>query len=185
VFGAPPAEARAQWLIWPFAGAKFAGSTNIVDLDAAASDTKFTLGASVTLLGDGVLGIEADVAYTPRFFDTGAGLIASSSLTTVTGGVILAVPRSVTRESLRPYVVGGVGLMHVGIDDVVNVLPVDTNLLGLTLGGGAIGTLSDRTSLRFELRHFRNLTTADEDVVSFGSLRLSFWRATVGLTLRY
>lgn len=180
-----PATASADWLITPYAGWKFAGDSNIVNAQRGAGATKFMLGGSLTLLGDGILGVEADFGYVPRFFEreTVDPLIVSSSVTTVTGNVILAAPRSVTRESLRPYALGGVGLMHVGIEDLLGIHQVETNLFCLTLGGGAIGAITPTTSLRFELRHFRNLTPEGESA-SFGS-RLSFWRATVGVTLRY
>jgi hypothetical protein len=182
-----PATASAEWLIWPYLGLKFAGSTSLADPEEGAGATKLTLGGSVTLLGDGVLGIEGDFGYSPRFFerDLPEPRITSSSVLTLTGSVMAAVPRSVTRDSLRPYVLGGLGLMHVGIDYVADLLPpVDSNVLCLSLGGGAIGPITQRTSVRFEIRHFRNLTAEDEDL-SFGTTRLSFWRATVGVTLRY
>jgi hypothetical protein len=181
-----PASASAEWLIWPYIGLKFAGSTTLPDLEQAADNTNLTIGGSITILGEGILGVEGDVGYSPRFFEreTEQIIIASSSVSTVTGNVIVAVPRSVTRESLRPYALGGIGLMHVGIDDVLDFAP-DRNFLCLSIGAGAIGAVSQRTSIRFELRHFRNLTTEDEESVSFGRTRLSFWRATVGVTLRY
>jgi Outer membrane protein beta-barrel domain len=179
-----PVAASADWFITPFIGAKFKASTSIVNLDQGASNTRLTWGVSVTILSDNIFGVEAEFGYSPRFFERSSGmLVARSNVLTLTGNVLAAVPRSITRESLRPYAVGGVGLMHVGIADVADLFPVDTNLLGVTFGGGAIGRLTSRTSLRFEVRHFRNLTREDTDVVSIGPTRLSFWRATVGVSL--
>jgi hypothetical protein len=181
----PPAYASADWILTPFIGLKMGGDTNFVDLDQGAGATKLTLGGSVGLLGDGVLGVEADFGYSPRFFETATrGLVFRSAVTTLTGNVILTTPRELTRESLRPYFVGGLGLMRATIDYVAGVFQVDSNLLGLSVGGGAIGAITARTSLRFDVRHFKNISKEDVGV-GFGTTRLGFWRLTAGLTLRY
>jgi hypothetical protein len=179
-----PAAASADWFITPFIGGKFAGTTNVVDLDEGARNAKFALGVSTTILSDEIFGIEAELGYFPRFFERSSGtLVARSNVLTVMGNVIAAVPRRVTRDSLRPYAIGGVGLLHLGINDLAGLFPVSSNLLGLTLGGGAIGHLTSRTSLRIEVRHFRNISREEKDVVGFGPTRLTFWRATVGVSL--
>lgn len=182
-----PTAAEAGWIITPFIGLKFAGKTNFVDLEKGAGETKVTLGGSVGLLSDGVFGLEADFGYSPRFFQGAGstGLVTRSNVTTFMGNVIVAAPLRVTRESLRPYAVGGLGLMHAGIDDVLHVFKVNSNLLGLVVGGGAIGPLTNTASLRFDLRYFKNLSKADGPLLGFGATQLSFWRATAGVTLRY
>jgi hypothetical protein len=178
--------ARADWFVTPFIGVKFAGSTNFVDLETGgAENTKLTLGACAGVVSDGMLGVEADVGYSPRFFERASGsLIARSNVLTVMGNVIVTVPRSVTGYALRPFFSGGGGLMHVGIDDIANVFGVDSNLFGINVGGGAVGGLTARTSVRFDLRYFRTVTNESEDSVGFGATRLSFWRLGVGLTIR-
>jgi hypothetical protein len=129
--------------------------------------------------------VEADVAVTPQFFGGGAQqLITSSVETTLTGNFILAVPKVITQESLRPYLVAGLGLMHTRVSTSLGVLDTKSNLLGLDIGGGAIGMLSPRAGARFELRHFKNVTN-DSGAVTIGGAKLSFWRLTAGLVLRY
>lgn len=182
------AFAQADLLVIPFLGLKFAGHTNIVDpanpLQPAGA-TKTTFGVSTEVLTDNVLGIEADFAHTPHSFESGVGrLTAQSNVTTVTGNVVFAVPKTITRESLRPYIVAGVGLMHVHLQTIGNVFNTNSNLLALDVGGGVIGFLSPRAGARFELRHFKNLSKGSE-AVTFGSTRLSFWRLTAGLTIKY
>jgi hypothetical protein len=181
-----PVAASADWFITPFLGIKFASSTSIVDLEQGASNPKMTLGVSATILSDRILGIEGELGYSPRFFERSgtSDLIARSNVTTLFGNVVFAVPRAITRDSLRPYAVAGVGLIHVGIDDASGILPVDTNLVGIGIGGGALGRLTNRTSLRFEVRHIRNLAPTTESVVpDFGVTRIKYWRATVGVAL--
>lgn len=182
-----PAPAAADWLVTPYIGLKFGGETNLVDLEDAAGDTKLTLGASFSRLGDGILGLEVDFGYAPSYFQRGDGpdLVSGSAVTTLTGNVIVAVPRRLIGESLRPYVLGGVGLIHVREDYVGDVFRVNSNLLGWTVGAGAIGPLTNRTSLRFEVRRFANLSGQAEPVVGTLRARLDFWRATVGLTVRF
>jgi len=182
-----PAAASADWFITPFLGIKFASSTSIVDLELGASNPKMTLGGSATILSDRILGIEGELGYYPHFFERsgGSGLVTRSNVTTLFGSVVFAVPRAITRDSLRPYALAGVGFIHVGIDDLLGLLPVDTNLVGLGIGGGALGRLTNRTSVRFEVRHIRNLVPANENVLDFGTTGrpIKYWRATVGVSL--
>jgi len=184
----PAAGSAQDLLLVPFFGAKFGGHTNIVDPASPAEPggaTKPTFGVSAVVLGNGVLGVEGDLEHTAHFFERGiGGLIAQSNVTTLTGNVVFAVPRQITQESLRPYVVAGVGLLYVHIQTQANIFNTNSSLLGLDVGGGVIGMLSPRAGARFELRHFKNLTQ-DDEAVTFGSTRLSFWRLTAGLVLRY
>jgi opacity protein-like surface antigen len=179
-----PAGAAADWIVTPFAGLKFGGETNFVDLEREAGKTKVAVGGAGGWLGDGVFGWEVDLAHVPRFFQRGgAGLVASSHVTTLTGSVLVALPRRLTRESLRPYAVGGVGVMHVAIVDVLRVFKVDSTVAGLAVGGGVMGPLSRHASLRLDLRYLRNLTESDDP--AFGATTLRFWRATAGVVLHY
>lgn len=182
-----PASAAADWLLTPYVGLKFAGDTNFVDLEKAAGETSLMFGGSAGLLGEGALGVEVDFGYSPRFFQRAdrGGLVLRSNVTTLTGNLIVAAPLRWTRQSLRPYLVGGLGLMHAGIDDVLGVFRVNSNLLGLDVGGGVIGFVSDRTGVRLEIRHFKNLNQQGDEGVGFGATRLSFWRASAGVVLRY
>jgi hypothetical protein len=178
------APAHADFFITPFAGIKFAGTASIVELDSGASNTKFTLGGIASVLGDGLFGVEADVAYLPRFFERSSGtLVVRSHVFTLMGNVVVAVPRTITGYSLRPFVSGGAGLMHVNIEDVADLLPVNSNLFGLNVGGGAVGPLTPLMDVRMELRWFKSLTSGNETPLLPGTA-LSFWRAAVGITIR-
>jgi hypothetical protein len=182
----PPAEAHADWLITPFLGTSLAGETTFLIFEEGGG-RKLTLGASVALLSDGIVGIEAEVGHTPRFFEgvNRLGLVLTSRVTTLSGNVIVAAPLAVTRESLRPYLVGGLGLMQARSKHAAGLFPVDEDLLGLNIGAGAIGFVTERTGLRFDLRHFKAVTGTDGPRARPGVSRLSFWRATAGVTIRY
>jgi hypothetical protein len=191
-----PREARADYLFVPFIGGAFAGKTSFYDAEQAfgedieggSGSTQLIFGGSVGWLSQGIIGFEGDFSYGPRFFETDneAGEIAASHLVTVSGSVIVAAPLRVTGYSLRPYLIGGLGLMHSGITYVTASAfpPVDDDSVGFNIGGGAIGFLSPRTGVRFELRHFRTFDREPNEVSAEVSSKLSFWRLTVGLVIR-
>ena len=98
------------------------------------------------------------------------------------------MPQAITGYSLRPYAVAGVGLLHAGAEEAAlqPFARFDANLLGLNLGGGAIGMLSNRTGVRFDVRNYRNLKPDNSaTTTTSGSLRISFWRASFGVVVRY
>ena len=180
-----PALAQTDLLIVPFVGAKFKGHTSIAIGEPTVSRKRITFGVSTLLLTDNILGVEGDVEQTPQFFGPGTGqLVTSSLVTTLTGNIILTMPKAITQESLRPYLVSGLGLMHARVSTAAGLLDTKSNLLGLDIGGGAIGMLSPRAGARFELRYFKNLTN-DSGAVTIGGTRLSFWRLSAGVVLRY
>ena len=191
------ADARADFFITPFLGSAFAGSTTLLDLESAASLKHWTFGGSAAWMSDQVFGVEADFSMVPGFLrNSGVDpLVTESRVTTLTGSVIAALPLSVTRESLRPYIVGGLGLIRGTAEDTLQLnercidgqtpgVTCPGDWLGLQLGAGAIGLITNRAGVRFDLRHFRTLS---RDVTLLGerTSKLSFWRATVGVSLRY
>jgi Outer membrane protein beta-barrel domain len=180
-----PGTASAEWQIKPFLGLTLGGGTTFLDLEEAAGDPNFVYGASVQWLGD-IFGVEGDVGFGPGFFESGdQTIVTDSEVTTVTGSVVVALPRRATQYTLRPYLVGGFGLMHVRKADPANVFDPTTNLAAINVGGGATGFLTDRVGLSWELRYFRNVSGPDvESGVTFGEARLSFWRATMAVVFR-
>jgi opacity protein-like surface antigen len=93
------------------------------------------------------------------------------------------VPLVLTGYSLRPYAIGGIGLIRSSITLIALLDSVDDNSLGFNVGAGAIGFLTPRTGVRFELRHFRTLQR-QADLAGEVSARLSFWRFTAGVVIR-
>lgn len=181
-------SAGADFLVTPFFGTTFGGSTTLLDLEiGATSERHWLYGGSAGWLSDHVIGVEADFVLVPGFFesdrDSGTGLVVSSLVTTLSGNVIATLPLSVTRESLRPYVTGGIGLVRASVEDLIGLNEAG-NWVGLQLGAGAIGMLSDRAGVRFDLRNTRTFSR-DNTLRGERTSKLSFWRATVGVTLRY
>jgi hypothetical protein len=59
------APAGADLHITPFVGVVFAGNTNILDLENAASEKKLIYGGTVGVVGDGPLGLEGEASRSP------------------------------------------------------------------------------------------------------------------------
>ena len=180
------AQAATEWQIRPFAGVTFGGGTTLLDLESAAGHPHVVTGIGGALLGD-VIGVDADLGYLPGFFENGnLHLVSRSSVITFTGNVVIGVPRHLTAYTLRPYVVGGFGLMHARIDDLQDLFPVRATLPAVDVGGGATGFLSNRIGLNWELRYFRSVSgSIDPRAISLLPEQLSFWRASMALVVRY
>ena len=180
------AEVSAEWHVKPFLGMAFGGSTTFVDVEDAAGTPTAVLGVSGVLLGE-VVGLDIDFSRATGFFESGDGrLVVDSSVTTLAGSAIVALPRRLNEYGLRPYFVAGAGLMRVRIEHRLSVLNVADTLPALQLGGGATGFVTDRVGLNWEVRHFRTIRgTSVGRGVSFGPERLSFWRGTMAVVIRY
>jgi hypothetical protein len=187
-----PRATRADYLFMPFIGGTFARETVFsIGAEPDESSKHVIFGGSASWLSAGILGVEGEFAYAPSFFEverppaSPPSDIQNSKLFTLSGNVIAAVPLSVSNYSLRPYAIGGIGLIHSSIAYTgVFPLPVDDNSMGFNVGGGAIGFLTRRTGVRFELRHFRTFERGPSEFEDVGP-RVSFWRFTVGAVIRY
>lgn len=190
-----PVSAHADWLLAPFLGLTFQGETTLLDNESAAGKAHWSFGGVVSLVGAGPIGAEGLILYTPGFFQQDnppliGGVpppdVIESRALAIMGNVVLTTPRKWNEYGLRPFVSGGIGLLRASAKDSFDLLPVNANLLGYNVGGGAIGFLTERTGLRFELRYFSNLKPSDSpEAIAIGRVQLSYWNANVGVVLRY
>jgi hypothetical protein len=195
LFFAASSSASAEWQFAPIIGYTFKGSTTIIDLQGTADDVHRHLGAAVSLLGAGPVGVEGIFLVTPSFFGGGDDInadlarVSSSRLTTLMGNVVLTTPRAWNEYGLRPFVSGGAGLIRSAQTPRENVLPFALNALGYNVGGGAVGFLSDSVGLRFDLRYFR-MQPQDGQLDSGFPIsleeraRLRFWTLSIGVVFR-
>jgi hypothetical protein len=194
-----PRAAAAEWQFTPSIGFTFAGTTTLVDFQQAAGKRHTDFGGSVALLGEGVIGAEVLVIFVPGFFETArtplstdvARVELKSSLTSaLMANVILTTPRRWTEYGLRPFVSGGFGVLHSSQTFAVNpvttveLFPVDTGMAGYNIGGGAVGFLTKRTGVRFDLRYYRSLHDTDKGTMAIGLARLHYMTASIGLVFR-
>ena len=170
----------------PFVGATFGGDTTFVDPEKASGRTKPAIGVSAVFLGE-LLGGEVDVFDGPGFFGTGSDLVKSSRVTAFTGNVIVAAPRRATEYSLRPYLVGGVGLMHVRRTTLFNVFDISAVLPTIDVGGGAVAFVTNRVGINGDVRRFQSVgaNPSSGGLAFAAEQHLSFWRAAVAVVIRY
>ncbi len=183
-----PGEARAEWQVRPFIGFTFGGATNFVDPQGAIDSQNVIIGASGGWLGE-IFGLEADFGRAPGFFQTESAfesLVQQSAVTTLTGNIVIAMPRSMAGYGLRPYFSGGVGVMHIDVLGQFELTDYTRTLPALSFGGGVTGFVSNTVGLSWDVRRLSTLLGEGETLGnSLGREHLSFWRATMAVALRY
>lgn len=187
----PAAAVAADWYLTPAVGATFHGNTSVVDLEGGAAKIHLQVGGSAGLVTSGVVGVEAVTVFTPAFFrGQSPSKLKYGRTFALMGNAVFTLPRRWTEYSLRPFVSGGLGVMRASLLDnppLINtgaLLPVKSNFAGYNVGGGAVGFLSARTGVRFDLRYYSSLHRPDQGPVAFGRVHLSYLTASVGIVLR-
>jgi len=198
-----PRAASAEWHFTPLLGVTFGGSTTFVDLQRGTDKPHMNFGGAVSRFGQGVIGVEGLVIYTRNFFEFNGARdpadeiprpeIDKSYTFTMMGNVVLTVPKRWTEYFLRPYVSGGFGLIRaVSMDqprDAVqadSLFAVDSTMPAFNIGGGAIGFLTQRTGLRFDIRYhggLRREPNPNENVTG-SELHFRYMTAQIGVVIR-
>lgn len=183
-----PVSAAAEWHLVPMVGITTLGSTSIFDPEEGSGRTHGNLGGAVSWLSSGLFGVEALATWTPSFFAGEPGAldvkpveVNSSRALSLMGNFVVTLPQRWTEYGLRPFVSAGLGLMHARHDDIV--FPVEVNVRGFNVGGGAVGFLTRRVGLRFDVRYHSTLNPS-EDTPSFGSGHLRYVTGSIGLVFR-
>lgn len=172
------APARAQGFVSPFIGVDFGGDAQCPNL-TGCEDNKINAGVSFGAMGD-VLGFEEEIAYAPNFFGSAAGL--SSRVLTLMSNVML-VPKI---GPVRPYVVGGIGLIKTHVDlTTTSVFTTNDNSLGWDVGGGVIGFIGDHVGLRGDLRYFHAFQDLTVLGFTLSDSKLNYGRASAGVVLKF
>jgi hypothetical protein len=184
-----PAAAAAEWQVRPFIGFTFGGFTTFVDPDQAIETKNLVMGLSGGWLGE-IFGFEADFGRAPGFFQVDQGrepvLVRTSAVTTLTGNVVIALPRRMAGYGLRPYFSGGAGLIHLDTFGTFGGVLHNRTLPSLSFGGGATGFLTSTVGLNWDIRRLNTLRGEGETLGnSVGREQLSFWRVTMSVALRY
>jgi Outer membrane protein beta-barrel domain len=178
-----PAAARADGLIIPFIGANFAGNSG-KELSNAIDAGRLNWGASLGYMGGGILGIEADIGYSPDFF--GKTDIGGSSVLTATGNLLIGVPiGGQTGVGFRPYGLVGLGVIRSKVDAFGDLLSLDNSEAAWDFGGGAMFFFGTHVGVRGDLRYFRTFGDVDFDLIDERPRNLDFARASAGLILRF
>lgn len=191
---AAPAHASADWLFTPFIGVNWGGAatTSIEGEDFEDEfERRMNFGASLGWMGAGIAGFEIDFGYSPNFFEETSGddnfEFGDSNVTTLMANVVLGAPiGGQTGLGIRPYAVGGIGIIKSRIDDAEQLFDVDKNNWGFNLGAGVTAFMSDNFGIRGDVRYFRSLEDEEQgDDLDIGLADFRFWRGTVGATFRF
>jgi hypothetical protein len=157
-------SARADGFVEPFAGVTFGGT---------ADTQRYVYGGRVGFVGNAA-GFEVDFGYAPNFFsgsDKFADFNGKLNITTLMANLLIGgAPH---RGGVRPYVVGGFGLMR-----------------GLVHSPNDFFSDVTRNDFGFDVRYFRSLTGSSDngfllDPTQFDLGDFSFWRATGGVLFRF
>ena len=182
LLAALPAPARGDWLFTPSIGPTFAADTD--------GREHFTYGVAIGWMSSGIFGWEADVSFTPEFFEGGDSdfdLDGGSNVVTAMGNVIIGVPFGGQRDAgFRPYVTGGLGMLQTEARSSNDLFHVDNSEFGFNVGAGALGFLTDHVGVRGDIRYLRSFVDPNEDNefdISVG--KFDYWRAMAGLTFRW
>ena len=186
--------ASADVLLTPYLGVTFGSGVEFAGLvDFDEFDKKTTYGGTLTWMGDGILGFEADFGITPDFFELPTGGFdtdfGDTNVTSLMGNIVLGIPIGGTSgPGFRPYGSAGLGLLRSRIETSGLFDDLSSNDFGINFGGGAYILFSDSVGIRGDLRYFRSMLGDDEgllDILDFDLGSFDFWRATVGVTFRF
>jgi opacity protein-like surface antigen len=173
-----PMQARADGFVTPWVGTSF--GSNIQNGQAS-------LGVSAGGMGAGIIGGEADFGWSPSAFGTKSDF-GNNTVMTLMGNLIVGVPIGGTHGGgVRPYFVGGVGLMRTQIDGgTLAKVSSSDNMFGWDAGVGVLGYFNDHVGLRGDVRYLRATSDLTTNVASIdvNGDKLHFWRASIGVTFR-
>jgi hypothetical protein len=182
LLGLTSAPARADGFIIPFVGFNFGGdSGNGCATLTDCQQKRLNLGVSFVSMGP-VFGLEEDISYAKHFFGEGPGIGPDNSVFSAMTNLLIGVGTG----PVRPYVVGGVGLIRPHVPSVAGSftsLGSGQNAFGYDVGGGLTGMFGKHFGVRGDVRLFR--TVQDVNVFIFTGQKLEFWRASVGLALAF
>ena len=173
-----PRPAAAQGFINPFFGWNFGGDAKCLEITGCEEHTT-NWGVAFGALGP-VFGFEQEFAYAKNFF--GEAPTYGSDVLTVMSNIIVNAPIPV----VRPYAVGGVGLIRAHVEPTVgSLLSLSNNSFGWDIGGGVI-VGSSHVGVRGDIRDFHTFQDIEFAGINFaGEEKLDFGRASIGLFLKF
>lgn len=177
-----PNSARGDWLFTPSLGTTFGADTN--------GREHFTYEVAFGWMGSGIFGWEADLSFTPEFFegnDNDFDFDGGSNVVTAMGNAIIGLPFGGQRDAgFRPYLTAGLGMLQTEARSNADLFHVDNSEFGFNVGAGAFGFFTDHVGLRGDIRYLRSFADPDEDNefdITVGNF--DYWRAVAGVTFRW
>lgn len=194
--------ARADWLLTPYVGVVFGGASNQFTFNDTDDEfeQRLNVGVSLGYYTRGIFGFEVDYSAAPNFFQFTGGtnnfdlFDLDSSVQTLMGNVVLALPVGGPDGPFRPYLTGGIGTIRTQLRSESDVFDeLTSNDTGYNFGAGAHLLAAGRIGIRADVRYFRGFEAIDdEDPVdnplfdqAFAQEVFNFWRGTIGVTFRF
>jgi opacity protein-like surface antigen len=172
-----PATAHAEGFISPFIGFNYGGDSGCPT--ATNCDNKHSnFGISTGKLG-AIAGGEFEFNYAKNFFGETPGV--DTSVLTLMGNVIVG-PKI---GFVRPYVLGGIGLIKSHVELDAGSLLDSSNNFGWDIGGGLMIMFGEHFGVRGDVRRFKSFQ--DQSIVGFtlADEKLSFNRAVAGVVFGF
>jgi opacity protein-like surface antigen len=190
ILGGFAKPASADWLLTPYLGNLFGGSSNTFNIDNPSDEfeNRFSFGGSATwLYATGRVGLEADYHFAPNFYRIADGSDFDSSVQTLMLNAVVGPTLNTSGPRFRPYAAVGVGLMRSTVNSPDELFEnLSNNELGLNIGGGLHSFLSDNFAIRADARYFLGFQKGDDGGQDLDyETDFNFWRATVGVTFRF
>ena len=173
-----PAAASAQGFISPFIGYDFGGDSGCLEL-TDCEDKNGNYGVSFGAMGR-VVGFEAEIGYAKDFF--GESPDTSSSVLTFMANLMIG-PKI---GPVRPYVVGGLGMVKTHAElTVTDLLEDDNTDFGWDFGGGLMVMFGENVGVRGDIRRFSTFDLPEILGLDLGEGSLSFNRVAAALVLAF
>lgn len=173
-FLVPASAAAQQWtgFVTGFAARGDGGSD--------VTESGWKPGAAITVVGENGVGTELDF-WQFRDFDPSrfAESRVSALLVNATGVWTDAT------ALVRPYVVGGLGVLHSRVCDLSCTVSESSAALGFDAGGGAFVLWNETIGLRADFRYIRYLQKQDVLPLDNDGGYFSFWRTSIGVTFSW
>jgi opacity protein-like surface antigen len=168
------APARADGFITPFIGYNFGGDSGNCATLTNCNEKHANYGVSIGAMGT-IFGFEEDIGYANHFFGEAPG--TDDSVFTAMSNLLVGIGVG----PVQPYVLAGVGLIRPHVSSIS--VEGSNNAFGYDLGGGVTVSIAPHVGIRGDIRHLH--TMQDVNVAFFNGQRLDFFRASLGLALKF
>jgi Outer membrane protein beta-barrel domain len=170
--------ARAEGFIVPYLGFNYGGNSNCASL-TNCEEKRTNFGVSIGSMGN-VVGFEQDFGFAKDFFGKVPG--ADNSVFTLMSNVLIGAGGG----RVQPYGLFGMGLIrpHTSLNVASALTSFSKNSFGYDYGFGISGYFAHSVGIRGDIRRFK--TWGDVPILGGVSEdKLDFWRASLGLALRF
>ena len=172
-----PRPAAAQGFISPFLGFDYGGDSGCPTA-SDCEDKHSNLGVAGGKLG-AIAGAEVEFAYARDFFGDTPG-VDTSVLTLMTN--VIVGPRI---GAIRPFVLGGVGLIKSHVELDAGSLLDSSNNFGWNIGGGVMLMFGEHVGVRGDIRRFKSFQEISILGFDLSEEKLTYNRASAGLVLAF